>query len=281
MNSKNILLAIACSFVFGSFSCTDKDKKTDNKAVQTAFDSQYPGVKDTEWKIKNSYYVVEFDKPGVKDAEAWYDKDGKWLLTEYEVKFDKLPQAIQTSFNASKYKAWKIDDIKIQERLNMDNLYIVEVKNEADKNEMSLFYAETGLLIKEEPELDSQKLEPNILPEAISAFVHNNYPNARIIDTEKVYDNLEIDIINDKQSIEIMFNKDNQWLYTQWDITFNQLPDTVATEFKKTDYADYKIDEIKYKIQPNTIAQYLFELENDHGVEVNLTINEEGTIVNK
>lgn len=281
MNSKSILLIFACFLFIGSFSCTDKDKKTDNKAVQTAFDNQYPGVKDTEWKLKGAYYVVEFDQTGAKDSEAWYDKDGKWLLTEYEVKFAKLPQAIQESFNNSKYQAWKIDDIKIQERLNMDNLYIIEVKNEADKNEMSLFYAETGLLIKEEPELDSQKIEPVTLSDAISTFIRNNYPNAKVIDTEKVYDNLEVDIINDKQPIEIMFNKDNQWLYTQWNITFNQLPDTVVTEFKKTDYADYKIDEIKYKIQPNTIAQYLFELENNHGVEVNLSINEEGTIVNK
>ncbi len=281
MKSKSILFTLACSLLIGNFSCTDKDKKTDNQAVQTAFDKQYPGVKDVEWKMKNAYYVVEFDKPGIKDAEAWYDKDGKWLLTEYEVKFDKLPQAIQTSFNESKYLGWKIDDVKIQERLDMDNLYIIEVKNEGNKNEMSLFYAETGLLIKEEPELDSQKLEPVILPEAITAFIHSNYPNAKIIDTEKVYDNIEIDLINDKQPIEMMFNKNNQWLYTQWDITFNQLPDTVVTEFKKTDYANYKIDDLKYRIQPNTIAQYLFELENDHGVEVNLSINEEGTIINK
>ncbi|MGL5561723.1 MAG: PepSY-like domain-containing protein, partial [Tannerellaceae bacterium] len=193
MKPRSILLALACSIFIGNTSCIDNNKKTDNKAVQTAFEKQYPKVSDIDWKLKDSFYVVEFKQIGIKEAEAWYDKEGKWLQSEFDIKFNKLPQIVQEAFGKTKYATWKIDDIKILERLNMDNLCIIEVENKANNAEMTLFYTDSGLLIKEEPELDNQYITPFIIPDSISVFIQDKFPNAKIVETERVYDNLEID----------------------------------------------------------------------------------------
>ena len=71
--------------------------------------NQYPFVET------GRYYVAEFREDGI-EHEAWFDGTGKWVMTESNLRYSSLPQAIREQFEKSVYSTWKKDDIDKIER---------------------------------------------------------------------------------------------------------------------------------------------------------------------
>ena len=111
MKTKAFIMAtlVCSSFVF--MSCDDDDDKfTPESIVTKAFDTKYPDAQRVSWENEAGYVKAEF-YTGSYEAEAWFDPQGNWMLTETDLPYNALPQTVKNSFEASLYAKWKIDDV--------------------------------------------------------------------------------------------------------------------------------------------------------------------------
>ena len=113
------------------------------QSVRTAFLEKYPNAKRIEWENKGNYKVVDFVYNKM-EAEAWFEYDGTWYMTETDVPYKKLPQAVKNAFQASGHAKWRIDDIDMIEKIGEETIYIIEV--ESINKDVDLHYNEHGEL---------------------------------------------------------------------------------------------------------------------------------------
>lgn len=73
-------------------------------AVQDTFGRMFPGAGHVEWAGKQGYLVTEFREGGT-DMQAWFDAAGKWYMTEEDVPYALLSQAVRTAFESGEYAA--------------------------------------------------------------------------------------------------------------------------------------------------------------------------------
>ena len=118
---------VCSSFVF--MSCDDDDDKfTPESIVTKAFDTKYPDAQRVSWENEAGYVKAEF-YTGSYEAEAWFDPQGNWMLTETDLPYKALPQTVKNSFEASLYAKWKIDDVDMLERPDAGTIYVLDVEN--------------------------------------------------------------------------------------------------------------------------------------------------------
>lgn len=247
-----------------------------DEAVLQAFENKYPGINKVEWETKYDYKVAEF-KNGSNETEAWFDTNGNWVMTETDIPYNQLPQAVQTSFKSSEYADWKVEDVDKLERTEIETLYIIEV--EKGEAEADLHYTEEGLLVKTviDQDDDNNGYQPATLPEAAQAFLTQKYPGYVLLDFERESMGLEVDIKEDGIHKEVLFNTSSEWLSTEWDIHQNQLPEVIANALKSPEYAQYKIDDIDVMEKPAGLF-YVIELEQGNK-EITITFDAAGMIV--
>lgn len=126
------------------------DKNDDNylpdTKIVTAFTEQYAGAQYVEWEQEGLYQKAEFQLSGT-DMEAWYSQTGEWLMTESDITYAALPEAVRTTFESGEYKTWMKDDVDKIERADRETVvYVLEV--ELGEQEKELYYEEDGTLIK-------------------------------------------------------------------------------------------------------------------------------------
>lgn len=276
MRTRNLLFTALLVSGFAFTSCDDNDDNyTPDGKIQEAFIAKYPNAQRVEWEKKNDYYVADFYLDGI-EREAWIDSQGTWVMTESDIRFNDLPEAIQTAFQASEYKAWKVDDVDLLERVEMDPVYVIEV--EQGKQEFDLYYAEDGTLIKAVEDTDNDdEHRPTSIPEALKTVINTRYPGAVILDMDTEKGIIEIDIRHENISKEVHFNSQNEWLYTSWDVKRADVPAAVLNTITQN-YANYTIDDIDYEERANGSNVYVFELEQGDK-EIHVAVSTEGNIV--
>lgn len=122
-------------------SCKQQKQYRPDAKIVTAFNNRYPQANRIEWEQKQGFYVAEFYQNGI-EQEAWFDHTGKWVMTESDLKYSSLPQAIRTQFEKSAYSRWKKDDIDKIERAGMAPVYIIEIEKEGQDTD--LYYTKNG-----------------------------------------------------------------------------------------------------------------------------------------
>ena len=131
--------------------CNDDDDKFDvPRAVRAAFNQQYGDATRVEWDWeRNGYVVAEFWKDN-KEHEAWYTRDGQWVMTEVDCgrNLSIVPQAVLEGFYASAYSAWTVDDIDMIQRPGYAEVYRIEVEQRGQRD-MDLYFDLSGTLIVE------------------------------------------------------------------------------------------------------------------------------------
>lgn len=116
MKKKAFIMATLVCSSFVLMSCDDDDDKfTPESIVTKAFDTKYPDAQRVSWENEAGYVKAEF-YTGSYEAEAWFDPQGNWMLTETDLPYKALPQTVKNSFEASLYAKWKIDDVDMLER---------------------------------------------------------------------------------------------------------------------------------------------------------------------
>lgn len=141
-----LLFAVTSTLAFQS--CDNNDNlKTVPVELQNAFANKYPGIQKVDWEQEGGYYVADF-MDGAFEASAWFDKTAKWVLTETDLIYQSLPNAVKATFENSEYNTptWKLDDIDRLDRPEQETIYVIEV--ESKTQDLDLLYRSDGVLIK-------------------------------------------------------------------------------------------------------------------------------------
>ena len=142
--------------------CSDDDKLSSNlppgtsevpENILSQFNTDYPDAQDVTWTQDGEYYTASFSEDGSSKNQAWYERDGRWGMTQYEIPFDRLPAAVAEAFAATEYgqagSEWRVDrEVDVLERRDgTETIYIIEA--ERGESDVDLYYAEDGVLLKE------------------------------------------------------------------------------------------------------------------------------------
>lgn len=80
-----------------------------SQEVLAAFNARYPGAQDVRWSLRGDYAVANFFFEATRTESrannaAWFENaNGQWAMTETNIDFAALPQAVREGFDASKY----------------------------------------------------------------------------------------------------------------------------------------------------------------------------------
>ncbi len=271
---RNLLYWICGIFLFAA--CHDDDSPIPNEVVTKAFQTQYPAASQVEWEHKGTYLKVEFIDNQLSHT-AWFDANGQWYMTETELnRLELLPEAVRKAFGSSAYATWTTDDIDRLERQEAETLYVIEVKK--DKQEFDLYYSQEGIFIKAAPDNDQDDYEqylPTPTPSALTEWINKHYPGARIVEMENEHGLIEADILYNNKSMEVIFNSNYEWINTHYDVTTDEVEESVLQALN-TAYDGYFIDDIE-KYETPEGNYYVFELEKG-ATEIDIKINLEGNI---
>lgn len=259
--------------------------------VRNTFGGSYSNTANLKWETENvsqrSYYKAEFNNRNDNNykTSAWYSPEGKWQMTETEMPYSAIPTAIRTAFENSPYATWRKDnEVDKIERPDSEIVYIIEVESATDED-VDLYYSTDGILIKAISDINTGttgngSLLPNTPPEtvtAITTFINEKYPNARIVEIDIEHGFTEVDIIHENIGKEVLLNSANEWISTSWDIFASQLPESVKTAIATSQYASHRIDDIEYVDTPAG-SYYLIELEQGKN-EVKVKIDGTGQFI--
>ena len=157
MKLKIYTLLLALSVTWSLQSCDNDDDGSIAvpAELQSAFSSKFPNAANVKWETKSGYYVADFYDG--YEASAWFTQDGKWQMTETDIPYNALPQAVKMSFENSEYASWKRDDIDKLERTGVETVFVIEV--EKQNQEVDLYYSADGTLIKSIVDTDDDNNE--------------------------------------------------------------------------------------------------------------------------
>lgn len=281
MNPKIIFMALASAGLMFT-ACNDDDNFDigKEKEIEVKFNQKYPAAQRVSWEKDRSYFVADFWREDLKaEAEAWFDGSAVWHLTETDIRYDALPQAVKDAFKAGDYSDWRIDDVDMVERPDMETVYVIEV--EQGKNEYDLFFSTNGTLIKAVPDTDGDYPGDYItsnLPTSASSYIATNYPQARIVDIDIEKGGMfEVDIIDGTTPRELLFTASGEWVYTKTELRKNEIPQSVQNALAASEYAGYRIDDIDFYNTPDG-DYHLLELESG-SKEVYVKVLPDGSIV--
>lgn len=120
-------------------------------AVTTAFQQKYPSAQNVSWEDRVSNFQAKFVQDNVM-YEARFDKNGSWVETEKNMKFDELPGAVKSAFRSSKFRDYTIRTVAHIERSNGTKEYRLFIRDNVVQRKY-LYYKEDGTLLKEDTKI--------------------------------------------------------------------------------------------------------------------------------
>ena len=238
------LLAVGCEKESGS---QGNGPDRVSPAVLAAFEALYPGAEQVRWEVKGDYAVANFYWSGVRAAgvaanrAAWFENgDGAWSMTETDIRFDQLPEAVKRAFAEGEYADWRVDEVDMLDRDGVEVVYVVEV--ERDGREMDLYYSADGVLVKSVADAGDDYDYGDFIPsrpsDGIGDFIASRYPGARVIDVDAEYEGTEVELIDaDRVKRELFFDRSDAWQYTKTELRRSELPQAVTAAWEASDYS--------------------------------------------
>lgn len=302
------ILSLCHILLTGSFvlmtSCNDNDDLHSNpvpenipEKVILEFNAKYPNATNVTWSTKDTYAVANFYLASTRTGghepnnTAWFNMAGHWNMTETEISYQQLPEAVKTAFEASPYASWRMDNEidKLQRSDNNETLYIIEVSQKEGnvETEVDLYYTEEGILVKEIVNAEADNDYHEYLPQQpegnIQTWLDQNFPNVRIVDYDCEQNGTEVEIIANGLKHEILFDNQQQWVYTKTEYErrdLTQIPTSILNHLRTSPYytSDNAIDDVeKYTTRDNG-TYYCFELKTAYDDDVKIYVNETGII---
>ena len=142
---KGVFALTACLMVLAYVACDDEDSFKPTQSVEEALTAKYPSAKNISWEQKFGYTVAECFLDSV-EAEVWFNTQSSWVMTEFDITFNMLPTKVKAAFDTCQYSSWKVDDVDRYVRPDTTDVYLIEL--EKSKNEVGLFYNDSGTLLK-------------------------------------------------------------------------------------------------------------------------------------
>lgn len=110
--------------------------------------------------------------------------------------------------------------------------------------------------------------------ESILEFINEEYRGATIRETEYTDNGLfEVEIRHDSHTKDVYFDKNDNWVYSSWDVRVSSLPAAVKSAVEAA-YPGYRIDDADF-IERHEGSYYRLEIEKG-GIEKSLKITKNG-----
>ena len=184
-------MTIFASLLLAGFAFTscddDNDNYTPDEKIVNVLYEKYPNAQRIDWELQHDHYVADFYDNNI-EKEAWFNTKGEWVMTESDILFKNLPEAVQTAFNESDYKNWKIEDVDI------NNNYQPNTVPEVLKNFINKNYPQATIV---DIEVEKGITEIDILHDNKAKELHFNSANEWLYTTWDVRER-EIQEIADK-----------------------------------------------------------------------------------
>lgn len=294
MKRNTIIMTLLVSALALAGCNKDEERKPAvSKQAEAALTEKYPNATNVRWQTKGVYVVASFSLPesraeaGGSDLAAWFDNGGAWYMTETDIPFTALPEAVRTAFEASEYAAapWRVDDVDMLEREGVETIYVIEVEKRENgiETEVDLYYSADGVLVKMLTDAASDYDYGDYIPSkpatGIEEYIRMNYPGARITEIDCEHGMTEVEIIDGCTPRELLFDGSGAWVYTKTEVRRSDVPEAVMQALQNSEYAAYWIDDIDHYRTPDK-EFYRFELESAQGdVKVDVTLD--GTVTLK
>lgn len=291
---KHLLMVSAAALLSAGCDSDKGGSRSDTVSPQVlkAFSELFPGAESVTWAVKGDYAVASFYWEGTRAAggpancSAWFDNaQGSWSMTETEIPYPALPEAVRTAFEASEYASWQRDDeVDVLTRSGEvePEIYVIEV--EQGGQEMDLYYSPDGVLVKTladaGPDYDYGDFIPSQPVTGVEEYLAAHYPGARIIDVDAEYEGTEVEIIDSGVKRELFFDRSGAWQYTKTELRRSELPAAVAAAWASSEYAEangYRLDDVDYYETASDGTFYRLELESRNG-DVKVKITPEGAV---
>lgn len=263
--------------------------------AQSALLAKYPAASNVRWQTKGAYVVADFSLTGTRvaaqhggsDLSAWFDNGGEWYMTQTDIPFSLLPEAVRTAFAATEYAAapWSVDDVDMLEREGVETVYVIEVEKHDNgrETEIDLYYSADGVLVRKiadaAPDYDYGDYIPSKPAAGIGEYIRTHYPDACITDIDYEKGMTEVEIVDGRTPRELLFDGSGVWQYTKTEVRLNEVPETVIAALRNSDYASYRIDDIDHYRTPEK-EFWRFELESARG-DVKVDVSTDGTLTLK
>ena len=254
--------------------CNNKKQYRPDANIVSAMNAKYPKATKIEWEKKHNYEVAEYYENGVS-SKAWFDKNGKWVMTDSDLKYSGLPGASRNTFEKSMYGNWKKGDVDKIERYGMQPVYVIEVEKEGQ--DVDLYYTANGMLVKTVKDgdrghdSDFMPLEP-----AVRDNIMRKYPDASVIEMTDKRGKRYVDILDNGRVKEVVFDNDN-WVSTSWNVDKADVPSAVMTALRGSEYKNYTIDDITF-YESADHSYYQIKM-NEGSKEKKINVDASGKIV--
>lgn len=277
------LLALGAAWSLYSCDNNDDDSIAVPAELQSTFSAKYPNAANVKWESKSGYYVADFYDG--YEASAWFTQDGKWQMTETDIPYTALPQAVKTSFETSEYALWEKDDVDKLEREGFETVYVIEV--EKQNQEMDLYYSEDGVLVKSVVDTDDDRDEQYLpsqnakLTKEMNDFLNTKYSGFKLVEIDVENDGkyagyTEVGITHENIGKEVLFNKSSEWVLTSWEVRFKTLPEPVKNAINTTYPGQVDDDDAEYVEEATGVTYYLIDIENS---KIDVKVSADGQIL--
>lgn len=102
----------------------------------------------------------------------------------------------------------------------------------------------------------------NVWNTQLPQLIMEKYPNASIIEGERVVGGYEVSAFVGGVEAEIYFNSKYQWLRTEFDTYWNALPEEVRSGVEAAGYQQYIFEEIE-RVETATSTTYRFQIDRE------------------
>lgn len=236
-------------------------------------ESKYPGARIVDVEFEDGGVEVEFIFQNIKH-DALLTAGYEWIYTkkDYNRNSSVLPEEAISHITTT-YPNYYIDDIEYYETNSKGNFYSVEIEGRND-NDIELYFDENGNVMNSKPNFGDDINGGISAGTAIQAVLDERYPGAVI--KEKGHDDglTEIEIIHDGIEKDVYFNGKDEWVRTEYETTYNNLPEAVKN-YISANYTSHENEADAVE----TPAGDWFEIEaRKGGTEYDVLINKDGTL---
>lgn len=265
----------------GNGTGTEPENPVTTQDMEAALTALYPDASGVSWTTNGTYHVADFTRSTTNvGAEAWFETASQWQMTVTDVTYNSIPQAVKDAFEASQYATWRIDDVDMVERTGLETIYVLEV--ESGNLEYELYYSAEGILVKAVEDTNGRDDSSNYVPETISttieSYITMNYPSARIVEIDREYNGIEVDIIDNGVHRELTFSNGEVWQMTVSELRYNTLPQAVTAAFEAGEYSTWRVEDADMVERSGMETVYVLEVESGNN-EADLYYSADGTLV--
>ena len=114
--------------------------------------------------------------------------------------------------------------------------------------------------------------------ETILQAFNNKYPGINRVSWETKSEYKVAEFKNGANETEAWFDLQGNWVMTETDLPFNQLPQPVRTSFSNSEYADWKVEDVDKLERIQMATLYIIEVEKGE-TEADLHYSEDGLLV--